>query len=550
MTFAGSSQTYNLAGELEKIAARKPFMPGIIFPAGKSRGKTRFIQYSFQQLNTLVDQYAHGFTRYGIRRGERTLVMLKPGAELIACVFALIKIGAVPILIDPGMGRKAFLQCILETAPTAMLGIPLAHLIKRIFPAPFKQVTKAITTGPGFWKTQSLKTLRTDTSVPFPAVRTTLEEESAIAFTSGGTGIPKGVVFLHGMFKAQIQAMKRELNIVEGEIHLAAMYIFALFNPALGVTTVIPDMDPGKTEKLKPERLVEAIETFGVTMSLGSPTVWRLVNAYCRKHNITLDSIKHIFMFGAPVYPSLLSEFSKIINRGSVFTPYGATEALPLTNIDAAEILNDTREATESGQGVCVGKAIQGVEICITRLTDQPYETMTPEILCDQGSWGEVTARGDMVTETYLNRPEQTREAKIPDGETLWHRMGDVGYLDEKNRLWICGRKAHRVETEHGLLMPVCCEVIFNAHPGVFRSALIGLGPGPHQKPVVIIETHHPISRAEFTLLTRELKLMARENPVTRHIDTFMHHPKFPMDVRHNAKIQRQILKQWAEAKV
>jgi len=538
---------YNLAGELEKIAVEKPFMPGIIFPAGRLNGKGQFIQYSFQQLNQRVDQYAHGFTQFGIKRGDRTLVMLKPGVELISSVFALMKMGAVPILIDPGMGRKAFLQCVSETEPRIMIGIPLAHLIKRIFSRPFRTITQNIVHGLPIFGGTRLKSLLKQTDTPFPTVETRLDEEAAVAFTSGGTGIPKGVVYQNGMFKAQINAIKTDLKIKQGDIHLAAIYIFALFNPALGVTTVIPDMDPRKTEALNPERLVEAIQTFGVTFSLGSPTVWRIVGSYCVLHGITLPSVKNIFMFGAPVYPELLEQFSNLIPNGTIGTPYGATEALPLTNIDAGEILAETAASTRSGKGVCVGKPVAGISIRIIKITDQPIPKMTDEIICRPEEIGEITVQGDMITKNYLNRPEKTKEAKIHHNRGIWHRIGDLGYLDKKGRVWVCGRKSHRVETETSTLLPICCEPIFNKHPKVFRTALVGVPDQQFQKPVLIVELENRMSKTGFEQVKQELLSMGNEFPHTKEIKTILKYNKFPVDVRHNAKIQREQLAKWAE---
>jgi len=541
-------ETFNLARELERIAAERPFDPGIIFPVGRQNEKGSFVQFSFQQLNQRVDRYAHGLIGFGARRGERCLVMLRPGVDLIAVVFALIKIGAVPVLIDPGMGLKAFLKCVSETQPTLMIGIPLAHLLKAIVKKPFKTITRCVIDGPAIFGIPTLKKLNVSTRAAFPAVATRLDEEAAVAFTSGGTGIPKGVVYEHGMFEAQIASMKRDLNIQPGEIHLAAMYIFALFNPALGVTTIIPDMDPRKTEKLNPARLVEAIQTFGVTMSLGSPTVWRLVGDYCRRNQIELPSVKHIFMFGAPVYPNLIESFQKLLPNGIIQTPYGATEALPLTTIDGKEVLDDTAVSTQKGKGVCVGKPVEGVEICIIATSDDPIEHFEPTLRQKPGVIGEICVKGSMVTKSYLNRPQKTREAKIQEGAVYWHRMGDLGYLDEKGRVWVCGRKAHRVETAKTQLLPICVEPLFNRHPAVFRSALVGVGELGSQTPVVLIETIKSSSQSGFDQLKRELRQIAVDAGL--EFEHILQHPRFPVDVRHNAKIQRHILAEWAEKRI
>jgi olefin beta-lactone synthetase len=533
------------------MAESAPFRPAIILPAGREKdGRSRFIQLSFQQLNLLCDQYAHGLSAYGIERGQRVLLLIRPGIELIAVTFALMKMGAVPVLIDPGMGRKAFLQCITETAPDALIGIPLAHLLRRLFPRPFRTVRRAVSTSRRFMPgAADLAALRPDSRAPFPVAETTAEDEAAVAFTSGGTGIPKGVLYLHGMFARQVEVMRREMDVAEGEVHLAAMYIFALFNPALGVTTVIPDMDPRKTAEVNPAYLVEAIQTFGVTMSMGSPVIWKKVNAWCLENRVRLPSIKHVFMFGAPVYPEVIRDFTSLLDGGRVYTPFGATEALPVTLIDDREILEETAALTCEGKGVCVGRPAGGMEVRIIPHSDAAIPRWDNGMVLPADVIGEIVVRGTVVTREYLNRPEETAKAKIPSPEGVWHRMGDMGYIDEKGRLWYCGRKAHRVETETGLMLPVCCESIFNRHSAVARTALIGIGEYGVQAPVLIVELE-PGTAADKKTVAAELLALGAQYEHTRPIKKVLFHPAFPVDVRHNAKIQRHELAAWARGKV
>lgn len=543
---------YNIAQALEDMAHRAPFRPGIIFPAGRdTQGRARFTQLTFQQLNALCDSYAHGLAGYGIRKGERVLMMVRPGVELIAVTFALLKIGAVPVLIDPGMGRKAFLQCVAETEPTTLIGISLAHILRIVFPKPFRTVTRLITAGRRlFWDGATLDELRSANREPFSVAATTTEDEAAVAFTSGGTGIPKGVVYLHGIFGAQIRIMKDEMGVAEGEVHLAVMYIFALFNPALGVTTVIPDMDPRKTAEVDPAYLVESIQTHGVTMSLGSPLIWQILSDYCLDHDITLPSLKHLFMFGAAVPPRVVQRFSHIMDGGKIYTPYGATEALPLTLIDEQEIITETGPLTDQGRGVCVGRPIGGTRICAIPIKDEAIAGWNDALRLPPGEIGELVVKGPIVTRAYLNRPQQTALAKIADADgQVWHRMGDLGYLDEQGRVWVCGRKSHRVETEHGLLLPIQCEAVFNAHPNVARTALVGLGEPGEQQPVLIVEAkpgQQPDSDAAKRAFAAELVTLGSQFAHTRVITDVLFHPAFPVDVRHNTKIQRHELAQWA----
>lgn len=545
-------ELYNIAQALEEMARRTPFRPAIVFPAGRDQqGQAKFTQLTFRQLNDLCDSYAHGLARYGIHKGERVLMMVRPGVDLIAVTFALLKIGAAPVLIDPGMGWKAFLQCVAETEPTTLIGIPLAHIIRAMFPKPFATVKRLITAGRRlFWGGTTLTEVRSNSRDPFPVAATTTEDEAAVAFTSGGTGIPKGVVYLHGMFGAQIRIMQAEMGVTEGEVHLAVMYIFALFNPALGVTTIIPDMDPRKTAAVNPAYLVESIQTHGVTMSLGSPLIWKILSDYCLAHDITLPSLKHLFMFGDAVPPQVVKRCAQVMPQGKIYTPYGATEALPLTLIDEQEIINETGPLTETGAGVCVGRPIGGTEIRIIPISEEAIPRWHDGLALPPGEIGEIVVKGAIVTRAYLNRPQQTALAKITDANgQVWHRMGDVGYLDEQGRVWICGRKSHRVATADGLLFPVQCEAIFNAHPAVARTALVGIGARGQQQPVLIVETlpaKTPANDQERHTLIAELLAMGAKFEHTRRIQTVLFHPSFPVDVRHNTKIQRHELAVWA----
>jgi len=550
-------EPYNLAQALTEMAARAPFRPAIVFPAGRDRqGRARYTQLSFQQLNELCDRYAYGLSEYGLRRGDRTLLMVRPGIELVTLAFALLKIGAVPVLIDPGMGRKAWLQCVAETEPTALIGVPLAHGLRILFPQPFQGIQHSVTVGRRWlWGGVSLDQLQNHPPgrKPFPIAPTTTEDEAAVTFTSGSTGLPKGVVYLHGMFRAQIELLRTEIGIAEGEIDLPGLYIFALFNPALGVTTIMPDLDPRKPAQVNPAFLVEAIQTHGVTTSFGSPTIWQRVGQYCLENKLKLPSLKRILMAGAPVPPALIERFTHILEGGEVYTPFGATEALPLTSISGREILAETAALSESGHGVCVGRALKGITIKIIPLTDEPIAEWDEALALPAGQVGEIIVKGAVVTRQYLNRPHQTMLAKIRDGNELWGRMGDLGYFDEQGRLWFCGRKSQRVETPHGLMLPVCCEAIFNRQPDVARTALVGVGQSGRQKPVLVVEPKPGKMPGSATVRQRfiaELLALGRQYEHTREIQDILFHPAFPVDVRHNAKIQREKLAGWAEKRL
>jgi acyl-coenzyme A synthetase/AMP-(fatty) acid ligase len=550
---------YNVAAALAEMAARKPYHPGIIFPAGRDvTGRARTVQLNFQQLNAECNRYAHGLTKFGIRMGDRVLLMVHPGAELISVVFALVRMGAVPVIIDPGMGRQALLQCVAETEPAALIAVPIVHALRRITPKPFATVKRSVVVGASSLANRALanttlESLRSSRSDPFPTAPTTEESEAAVAFTSGSTGIPKGVVYLHGMFRAQIDLLRNHIGVQEGEVDLALLYIFALFNPALGVTTVIPDMDPTKSAAVNPAYVVEAIQTHGVTNAFGSPTIWKRVVPYCVEHNIRLPSLKRILMASAPVPPALIETLlTRILTPDAdVNTPFGATEAMPLTFMSGREIVGETAALSEQGNGMCVGRPLPGIDVRVICITDDAIPVWDDGLVSPQGEVGEIVVKGPVVTRVYLHRPEQTALAKIQDVDGgVWHRMGDVGYFDDQGRLWFCGRKAHRVTTRDEVLFPVPCETIFNHHPDVNRTALVGIGPQGRQHPVLVVEPraeHMPTSLLEKQKFTLELLALGVEYDHTRVIQDVLFYPDiFPTDVRHNAKIQREKLAVWA----
>lgn len=553
---------YNIARALAEITDRAPFRPAIVFPAGRDRtGRAKYIQLTFRQLNEECDRYAHGLTEYGIRQGERTLMMIRPGVELIAIAFALLKMGAVPILIDPGMGRKAFLQCVAESEPTAFIGIPLAHVMRVLFPRSFTGIKHAVTVGGAnipfarwLWGGVTLQQVRSHRREPFLIAPTRSDDEGGIVFTSGSTGIPKGVIYLHGMFRAQIELLHDEVGYGDAEIDLPGLYIFALFNPALGATTIMPDMDPTRPAEVNPAYLVEAIQTHGVTTSFGSPTIWKRVAAHCLENGIRLPSMKRILMAGAPVPPSLIEQFTHILEEGDVYTPFGATEALPITMMSGREILADTAQRSDQGEGMCVGRPTRGNTIRVIQITDDPIPEWDESLVLPPGEVGEIVVKGPVVTRTYLNRPEETARAKIQEGDEIWHRMGDLGYFDEEGRLWFCGRKSHRVETPQGRMLPVPCEAIFNHHPDVARTALVGVGPLGEQRPVLVVEPRKgkmprniwSSSEEARRKFVDELLDLGAQYAHTRPIRDVLFHPSFPVDVRHNAKIGRTKLAVWA----
>jgi acyl-CoA synthetase (AMP-forming)/AMP-acid ligase II len=542
----------NIASHLTAMAGCQPWRPAVVFPQARDRqGRVSYTHYSFQQLDDVSGRLALGFASIGIRPGMRVVLMVPPSLDFFALTFALFKLGAVPVLIDPGIGLPSLGQGLAEAEPEAFIGIPKAQAARVLFGwarATLKiKVTvgaRALCGGVTLNQVRDLGAVQT----PAPAVEPGPNETAAILFTSGSTGPSKGVVYTHEYFAAQVEHIRQLYGIQPGEIDLPTFPLFALFGPALGMTAIIPDMDPTRPAQVDPAKIVEAIENFGVTNMFGSPAVIRRVGRYGERSRLTLPSLRRVISAGAPVPAKELQRFCRLLAPGAqVFTPYGATECLPVSSIGSDEILGGTRGQTDLGRGVCVGRPVPGLSVKIIRVSDVPIPAWDQALEAEPGQIGEIAVQGPHVARTYFNRPEATALAKIMAGPGggFYHRMGDLGYLDAQGRIWFCGRKSHRVVTRQGTFFTIPCEAIFNTHPAVFRSALVGVKRGSETEPVICVELE-PEVRANLELLTAELRELAGRHPHTRPIQRFLVHPGFPVDIRHNAKIFREQLAVWA----
>ncbi len=542
----------NVASYLKKQAELKPFKRAVVFPHGKdAQGRIAYTHLTFRQLDHESDKMAFGLQSIGITRGVKTILMVKPSIDFFILTYALFKTGAVPVVVDPGMGVKRMIECLESTDPEAFIGIPLAHVLRTLAFKSFKSVKIWVTAGKRlFWGGHTLDGIRNLTSACFDFVETHADETAAILFTTGSTGPAKGVVYTHGTFDAQVRNIEAHFKIADDEIDLPTFPLFALFDPAIGMTAVIPDMDPTKPALVNPVKIIEAIENQGVTNMFASPALLNRVGTYGRENAVKLPTLRRVVSAGAPVGPANIEQFATMLEGDArIHTPYGATEAVPILSIDSEEILNETRQFSEEGYGTCIGRPIEDADIKIIRIFDGPIPTWSDDLLADTGEVGEITVRGSLVTTRYYNNPEADSLAKIDENGQIRHRMGDLGWLDNNGRIWFCGRKNHRVETKEGTLFTVNCEAIFNRHPDVFRSALVGVGPMGSQIPVIIIEKR-PESRKSETELRNELLSMAQTYELTKGIQDILFHDRFPVDIRHNSKIFREKLAVWAEQKM
>ncbi len=564
----------NVATHLARMAAERPNWVAIHVPLRRVRpkGETAHRAITFAELNAEADAIAHGLIEAGIARGTRVALMVPPSPEFFALTFALFKVAAVPVLIDPGMGVRNLGKCLAEAAPEAFIGIAKAHLARRVLRWATASIRTTVNVGRGrFFCDRSLSQVRdvgrSRGAYAIPDVAR--DEPAAVLFTSGSTGVAKGAEYTHGNFAAQVEMLQATYGIEPGEVDLCTFPLFALFGPALGMTCVIPDMDATRPANIDARKAVAQIRQFRATNMFGSPAVLRALalwglNQDWRKNTgplptadsdgvshddvpTRLPTLRRVISAGAPASAGDIERFCRLLTPGvQVFTPYGATEALPVANIGSREILTATRTLTDNGKGVCVGRPVAGATVYVVPISDVAIPEWSDTLRLPPGEVGEFVVRGAMVTRRYFKRPEATRLAKIRDPHTgdVLHRMGDVGYLDDVGRLWFCGRKSHRVVTLHGTLFTDQVEPIFNTLSGVWRTALVGVVREGVTYPVLCVEWDR-LPKWEVMLVALRARADAFEH--TRTIAAFLPHQwSFPVDVRHNSKIFREKLAVWA----
>jgi len=543
----------NIASALIRQAEQQGQNIAIHYPVGKRGNRINYESVTYSALNELSDVYARGLIEYGIGHGTRSALMLTPGLDFFAMFFALFKAGAIPVLIDPGIGIKPLKTCLAEASPEAFIGVTKAQLARALlgWVPGVKLVTSGTKLGWGGLNTKQLQQLGQKSSGMVLA-DTQADEMAALLFTSGSTGIPKGVVYRHRHFVNQVEMLQSAFNIQPGEVDLPTFPPFALFDPAMGMTTVIPLMDPTRPAKADPRLLIQTIERFGVSNIFGSPALLNVLGRHTESENIHLPTVRRIISAGAAMPVATIRRLQKSLpSDAEVFTPYGATECLPVASVSGTELNAEVEQLTAIGEGTCVGRPVAPNSVKIIGVSDNALETFANSVELPVGIIGEIVVNGPTSTDTYWQRPEQTRLAKITDSSgRIWHRMGDVGYFDTEGRLWYCGRKSQRVVTEHECLYPDQVEAIFNVHPEVARTALVGIGSAGRQTPVLCVEPLHKPNDFRRERIRIDLLQLGHNHAVSKSIEQILFHKAFPVDIRHNAKIGREKLASWAEEKL
>lgn len=521
-------------------------------------GGDRRRSITFGALEQEVEQLARGLRRLGVQRGTRVAVLVPPGIDLTAVVYAVWRAGGSVVVADAGLGVAPMAGALRSADPQYVIGIAKGLAAVRALGVEGTRVLVSERTGRAARAERravdallTLTDLRagdpTTGPAPEPLPTPTPDDEAAVLFTSGATGPPKGVVYRHRQLLAQRDVIEQALELRGGESLVAAFAPFALYGPALGMTSAVPDMDVTQPDTLTAAALVEAVEAVDADVVFASPAALRNIVATHDPAHGTLDGVRLVMSAGAPVPVALLEDVARLVPNAATITPYGMTEALPLTSTDPRTV---AAQDLAAHAGVCVGRPVPGVTLRIAPLAADGAPGEDDSLTDAPDVSGEVVARAPHVKSHYDRLWGTQRHTAHPTG---WHRTGDIGHLDAQGRLWIEGRGIHTVTTERGPVTPGGIESRVERIEAVRSAAVVGIGPAGRQRVAVVLVPErgvdarlHGDSPVAAPDLAAAVRRAAGDGPGTAPVAAVLVRDRLPVDIRHASKIDRTALARWA----
>jgi acyl-coenzyme A synthetase/AMP-(fatty) acid ligase len=514
--------------------------PAVVEPRGRS--------ISWRLLARRVAELAVALAAHGVAPGDRVALLVPPGADLTAAAHACWRAGASVVVADPGLGAAGLARALRGAHPAHVVGgvpglalaaaldVPGTRMaagrvpsgLRRLLGSPVDLATLA-------HRGEAL--LAAGADLPAEAGP---DDEAAVLFTSGATGPAKGVVYRHGQARAQLAALRAAYAITPDDRLIAAFPPFALYGPALGIASAVPAAH--KPGALTAAALADAAAAVDATMVFASPAALRTVvataDALTDAHRAALGRIRLVVSAGAPVPAALLHAVAAVLPHATAHTPYGMTEALPVTDVALDEI-----DAVGPGNGVCVGRPLAGVDVAIAPLSPDGVAdgalTTAPDVT------GEISVEAAHVKDRY-DQLWMIERASARDGGR--HRTGDVGHLDAGGRLWVEGRLVHVLTTPEGPVTPVGVEQRAEAVDGVRAAAAVGVGPAGTQQVVVAVVPDDDIAarRTGAPLLAVEPLTAAVRDAADVPVAAVLVADALPVDIRHAAKVDRARVAAWA----
>jgi len=306
-----------------------------------------------------------------------------------------------------------------------------------------------------------------------------LDEQNAaiLCYTSATTGDPKGVMFTHrsSVLHAFAAGLADAINIQQRDCVLPVVPMFHVnawgvpyLAPMVGAKLVMPG------SKLDPHSIIELVESEGVTLSLGVPTVWLAVRDELEKRNAFLPTLKSLVIGGSAVPPSLFDDLNK---RGiSVMHAWGMTEMSPIGT--TSRLHPELEDAPVEKQREVLLKQGRFTPLVAWKLLDEEGK----DIPRDGKTAGALWVRGPAVTGSYYRV-----DGPHPSFKDGWFHTGDVCTIDEHGYLQLVDRSKDLVKSGGEWISSVDLENLIMGHPAIKEAAVIGLAhPKWVERPVAV----------------------------------------------------------------
>ncbi|MBF0450652.1 MAG: AMP-binding protein [Candidatus Magnetomorum sp.] len=545
----------NISRHIVDLAKTSPYKKAVICLSGRdANGKMAYSHLTYRQFNQQSDDIARGLQRSGVVRGTKTALQMTPGVEWFTVAYALLKIGAVPVLIQPSLGFRHMAQCIKAVEPEALIISPKFQMLPLLYPGNYQSVHLQINTDRRWLKKGlSLVDLQQNEPGPFQVTESRDQDPGMIIFsTTNETETPKPILLTHKVLNAIADLLTSVMDSSSDSVFFTTFPLFMILAPSMGIRQIVPSSQSMKGLKINPRMIVESVWDHGITHLLMSPTHLMVLEDFLKDAGIFLPSIQRMLSWGEAFPAQELQKLHYFINdQTQVFPLYGMAEAPVVTTLGSHEIVSETQIKTERGFGICQGKVIENMQMRVIEVSDRPIDNWSDDLLIEEAIIGELVVKGEAVSKKYSNNVTADALTKIPDGKDMWHRTGDVGWLDAKGYFWFCGRKKDRIiVSEDETLYTIPCEAVFLRHQRVHRCIIVGVGPIPYQTPVLIIELARGDSGKYISTLTHELIDLAQAYPHTGNIKKILFRKSFPVHPLYHQKINRKQLTIWAAKKL
>lgn len=463
----------------------------------------------YQELYSKVSNFKKYLENKGIKKGNKVLVLVPMSIELYVTLLSIWSIGATPCFMDAGFIKTGMKKNEFNDID-AVIGITKYIL--------YSNINKNLSNLNLKINVNVINKLKDNIELKIEEVEN--DFPGILTYTSGTTGKPKIAARSHEFLQFQGEILEESINYEENDIELSSIPIFTLSNINVGITTVIADGNYSNLGNSNAKKLIKQMKENDINRLMAAPGLLNVIIEYCIRNNIKLKNITKIFTGGGAVFLDFVDNLKSVFPNAQIVTLYGSTEAEPIAKLNINDMTKEEIENTKNGKGILAGNII-GVEDCkliktgikeIGDITKEEFEKLqTTEI-------GEIVVTGKNVLKGYVGAIGD-KENKFSVEGKKYHRTGDLGLIDENNRLWLRGRIK---------------EPFFNIEAALHAKLKMGKTAifKYKDKIILVLERDNTISENDI-----------KEAVSFGSIDEIKYVKKIPVDKRHSTKVDYNELK-------